>query len=59
VHVQNKHAVLDSASLELDKLRLYLRLCHARHLTDVQQYQYAAEQMIEIGKLLGGWLKTC
>ncbi len=51
-------AVLLDADLELDKLRLYIRLSHARGLTRQNQYQYAANNLVEIGKLLGGWLKT-
>ncbi len=51
-------SILLDADLELDKLRLYLRLSHARKLTNVDQYQYAAGLLVEIGKLLGGWLKT-
>jgi hypothetical protein len=42
----------------LDKLRLYLRLAHQRQLTSHQQYLFAAESLTEIGKLLGGWIKT-
>ncbi len=54
----NKKHLLLAADLELDKLRLYLRLAHNRKLTDHAQYFYAAEALTEIGKLLGGWLKT-
>ena len=50
--------VLLDADLELDKLRLYVRLSHARNLLNQRQYHYAAEQLTEIGKLLGGWLKS-
>lgn len=50
--------VLLEADLELDKLRLYVRLCQARNLFNGRQYQYAAEQLAEIGRLLGGWLKS-
>jgi len=52
-----RHHLLD-ADLELEKLRLYIRLAHARRLTSTQQYGYAARALTEIGKLLGGWLKT-
>ena len=55
---RNPRAVLMDADMELDKLRLYLRLCYARKLTHADQYQYAAGILMEIGKLLGGWLKT-
>jgi four helix bundle protein len=55
---RDKRRFLLQADLELDKLRLYLRLAHQRKLTNHQQYLYAAESLTEIGKLLGGWLKT-
>lgn len=50
--------VLLDADLELDRLRLYIRLSHGRGLLLDNQYRYAAEQLVEIGKLLGGWLKS-
>jgi hypothetical protein len=43
---------------ELDRLRLYVRLSDERSLLKDNQYRYASEQLTEIGKLLGGWLKT-
>lgn len=55
---QDKRRFLMQADLELDKLRLYIRLAHQRKLTSHPQYLYAAEALTEIGKLLGGWLKT-
>lgn len=51
-------SLLLSADLELDKLRLFMRLSHARKLTSAEQYAFAAERLVEIGRLLGGWLKT-
>lgn len=53
-----KRAILLDADLELDKLRLYMRLSRARGLTKQSQYQFVAESLVEIGKLLGGWLKS-
>lgn len=52
-----KRQLLLQADLVLDKWRLYMRLSHARKLTNTAQYQYAAAALVEIGKLLGGWLK--
>lgn len=52
-----KRQVLLQADLVLDKWRLYMRLSHARKLTNPAQYEYAAAALVEIGKLLGGWLK--
>ncbi len=55
---ERKRPVLLDADLELDKLRLYVRLAHARQLTSHEQYGHAAKALTEIGKLLGGWIKT-
>jgi hypothetical protein len=51
-------SALAAADLELDKLRLYVRLSLARGFFDNKQYEFAANSMTEIGKLLGGWLKS-
>ena len=55
---RHKQALLLEADLALDRLRLYVRLSHARKLLTVDQYAYAAKALVEIGKLLGGWLKS-
>lgn len=57
-HSEHKHHNLIKADMELDKLRLYIRMCNSRGLTKPNQYHYAAECIIEIGKLLGGWIKS-
>ncbi len=54
----NQARALLQADLELDKLRLYVRLSHDRKLINLKQYRYAAGQLTEIGRLLGGWLKA-
>jgi len=54
----DKKTVLHNADLELEKVRLYVRLAQARKLTSHKQYHFAAEKLTEIGKLLGGWLKS-
>jgi hypothetical protein len=53
-----KRDLLMDADLELEKLRLYIRMAQARKLTSQSQYHFAAEALVEIGKLLGGWLKS-
>jgi DNA-binding GntR family transcriptional regulator len=55
---KNTHSMLQDADLELDKLRLYIRLSYARSLASQRQYSFAVERLVEIGKLLGGWLKS-
>lgn len=49
---------LESADERLYLLKVYMRLAKDRGFSSPSQYQYASEKLIEIGKLLGGWLKT-
>jgi len=49
---------LGDADTELTKLRLYLRLCRDLELFSPGQYEHAARLVNEVGRLLGGWLKS-
>lgn len=49
---------LRQADTDLTKLRFYLRLCRDLELISVGQYEHAARMVSEVGKLLGGWIKT-
>lgn len=55
---KKKRQLLLEADVELEKLRLYIRISQRRRLTNLSQYQFAANALVEIGKLLGGWLKS-
>jgi hypothetical protein len=43
------------ADVELDVLRISLRLCHEMQLISSAQYEHVAKMLVEIGKLLGTW----
>jgi len=49
--------LLSEADLELEKLRVYLRLAQDIHCLPFKKYEYASSALVEIGKLLGGWIK--
>ena len=51
------HHYLRKADAELDMLRTYARFALELKYTTPDQYHYIAEQMSEIGRLLGGWGK--
>jgi len=53
-----KRQTLVRADVELEKLRLYVRMSQQRKLTSMSQYHFASGEMVEIGRLLGGWLKS-
>jgi four helix bundle protein len=45
------------ADAELRKTRLYLRLCEKWKWLTPGQYKHASVMVVEIGRLLGGWMK--
>jgi len=53
----DKRATLKKASFELERLKHYLRLCKDLNILNIRQYEYSSKELMEIGRLLGGWLK--
>lgn len=48
---------LNAARVEFDKVQTYLRLSMELRYSSRDQFKYASEQLVEIGNLMGGWLK--
>lgn len=57
-HHDKKRDLLLSADAELDKVRTHLRMSLEMGFLQSGQYEHAARMMTEIGRLLGGWMKT-
>lgn len=55
---RKRYEKLNLADAELRKLRLYLRLCQRWNWISAGQYRHVSGMIAEIGKLLGGWLKS-
>jgi hypothetical protein len=55
--VRPNREVLVQADVELEKVRLHLRLAHELRLLSAGQYEHGSRAVVEIGRLLGGWLK--
>jgi hypothetical protein len=51
--------LLLQADVELDKLRYYVRMAADPQLKllTLGQYEHASKMIVEVGKLLGGWIK--
>lgn len=49
---------LKQAAVQLDKVRLYLRLAERWKWLSEGQYQHVAGMVAEISKLLGGWQRA-
>lgn len=46
---------LTLADVELETLRLTLRLCHEMKLLSLAQYEHVSKMLSELGRLLGAW----
>jgi cytosine/adenosine deaminase-related metal-dependent hydrolase len=57
-HSRQPRPVLEQADVTLAQLRAQIRLCHDLGLFSKSQYWHVAGMVNEVGKLLGGWLKT-
>ena len=47
---------LSRADIELAKLRFHVRLCRDLRLFSLGQYEHISRIVVEVGKLLGGWI---
>ena len=59
--LQNKSGrgrLLILADIQLAQLKQYIRLCKDLQLLSIAQYEHVADMLVEIGRLLGGWIKT-
>ena len=55
----NKSKSLNQVSVDLDKFRILYRLAKDMRFMSIKQYQFGTEKINEIGKILGGWAKSC
>lgn len=53
-----KKTTLQDLDVEVAKLRAYLRLSHELGFLPMKKYEVWSGMAVEIGKMLGGWLKT-
>ena len=57
-YVRQRRPVLRRANLDIERLRLLIRLSKdLRHL-DMRRYEYAARHLDEIGRQVGGWMRA-
>lgn len=53
----DKTVSLKKTSVELEKLRIFIRLAKDEKLISFRQYEFASERINEIGKMLGGLIR--
>jgi len=54
----NKNGVLYEIDIKLEELKFLLRFAYDRRYLAVKSYNHSFERLIEIGKILGGWIKS-
>lgn len=55
---RNKKPLLYDIDVLLEELRFFLRFSHDRKYLSPKSYGHAGKQVSEIGRLLGGWIKS-
>ena len=55
---QDKKPYLSKANKHIDRLRIYIRLCHNLQIITFKKYEILSRFVDEIGKMLGGWIKS-
>ena len=53
-----KRVILHELSNEIDLLKIWLRLGNELRILDHQKYIAREGELVEIGKMIGGWMKT-
>jgi len=55
---EQKLPVLQKVSIKLDLVKILLRLANETKCMDNNKYQQIIPNILEIGKMLGGWIKA-
>ena len=53
----SKKEILRRTDLNMEKLRILLRMCHDHQYLDTKGYEFASKKINEAGKMVGGWRK--
>lgn len=54
---RNKTPILRHANMNLEKIRILMRICFELRFLSRKGYEHSAFQINEVGKMLGGWMK--
>ena len=57
-YTRNRQRLLEDANLALEILRFPMRLAKDLQCLKVESYGFAAKSIDEIGRLVGGWLRS-
>ena len=53
-----KEQALEKVNRKLGVVKLMVRLCNDTRILDDKKYLTLTEQLLEIGRMIGGWMKA-
>jgi four helix bundle protein len=56
---QYKLKILHEIDVRIEEMKFYIRFSHDRKYLSKKGYEYSSKLLAEIGRLLGGWIKSC
>ncbi len=57
-YTKDKADILKRANLNVEKLRVLLRICHRNRYIGSRSFKFAIQELYECGSMLGGWMKS-
>ena len=57
-YTKDKSTVLRQANLQLEKLRVLLRISHDERHLDHKGFEHVARNIDEAGRMIGGWIRS-
>jgi len=58
IYTKNKKPKLNFINLNLEKLRIFFRLCKDRRYISINQYEFVSKEINSVGLMVGGLLKA-
>lgn len=58
VYSKDRRGILIKVNLKLDVLRFMMRIAKDMKYVNVNAYDFFCQSVLEIGRMVGGWLKT-
>jgi len=55
---RSKGQLLRAANLELEKIRVLIRISYEMRFLSRKSYEFASFSINEVGRMLGGWMKS-
>jgi flagellar biosynthesis/type III secretory pathway protein FliH len=59
IYSKDRLYILKEINIYLEKLRVFFRISFERRYISGTQYEYISAELLEFGKMIGGWIRTC